>query len=137
MTRHPVAAAQPLRPADHAEAAAEAIRALNHATLRHGDPAGYEWPSDVDAVIANLQLLADWLPQALRQAQGWLVDQQAAGRVGHDTPDRKTEFAVAVVAGYLDEAISGATSLADSFARARRESSHLTGVLDLPQDGDV
>ena len=120
--------AEPVRPGDHAEAAAEAVRALNHATLRHGDPAGYEWPSDVDAVIGQLQLLAERLPQALQQAQGWLLDQLLAGRVGHDTPGRKAGFAVGIAAGYLDEAATATASLAHALGQARRESSHLTGV---------
>lgn len=121
---------EPVRPRDHAEAAAEAIRALNHATLRHGEPAGYEWPSDVDAVIGQLQALIAYLPQALEQAQSWLLDQQAAGRVGHDTSDRKPAFAVAVVVARLNEAQFGCQDLANALNEARRESSHLTGVLD-------
>lgn len=119
---------EPARPRDHAETASEAVRALNHATLRHGDPAGYEWPSDVDAVIAELQLLTERLPQALRQARDWLADQLVAGRVGHDTPGRKAAFATAVVVGRLNEAECCADTLARILSQARGESSHLTGV---------
>ena len=122
-------------PARHADAAAEAIRALNHATLRHGDPAGYAWPCDVDAVIGELQLLAERLPQALTQAREWLADQLVAGRVGHDTPGRKPAFATGVVVGHLNEAEICAHALAAALARARRESSHLTGVSDEPTGG--
>ena len=124
----------PVRPRDHAEAAAEAIRALNHATIRSGDRAGYEWPSDVDAVIGNLQLLAEFLPQALRQAQDWLADQHVAGLVGHDTPGRKVGFAVGMVVGHLDDATTCAQALGSTLSKAHSESSHLTGVTD-PVDG--
>jgi hypothetical protein len=136
MTRHHGAADEPVRPRDHAEAAAEAIRALNHATIRRADPASYEWPSDVDSVIAHLQLLAEWLPQALRQARDWLADEIVAGRVGHDTPGRKATFAAATVVGYLTEAEFCADVLATTLAKAHRESSHLTGVLDAAEGGD-
>jgi hypothetical protein len=127
--------AEPVRPRDQAEAAAEAIRALNHATLRFGDSAGYQWPSDVDAVIGQLQLLAERLPQALEQAREWLTEQLLAGRVGHDTPGRKAAFAAATVVGSLNEAETCAHALAGTLAKARRESSHLTGVIDDPAEG--
>ena len=127
---------EPARPRDHAEAAAEAIRALNHATIVSGDPAGYQWPSDVDSVIGNLQLLAERLPQALQQARDWLADQLDAGRVGHDDPARKATFAAATVVGYLNEAEVCADALATTLAKARRESSHLTGVVDDATGGE-
>jgi len=130
MTAHRENGPEKVRPRDHAEAAAEAIRALNHATIRHGDQAGYDWPSDVDSVIGNLQLLAERLPQTLRQAREWLADEMVAGRVGHDTPGRKAAFAAATVVGYLNEAEFCAETLATTLAKARRESSHLTGVID-------
>ena len=116
------------RPHHHAEAAAEAIRALNHATVRHEDPDGYEWPSEVDAVIGQLQVLVARLPQALDQAQSWLLDHQAAGRVGHDTPGRKPAFAVAVVVARLNEAQLHCQDLGNALNEARRESTHLTGL---------
>lgn len=132
---HP-AADEATRPYHHAEAAAEAIRALNHATLRHGDPDGYEWPSEVDAVIGQLQVLVARLPQALDQAQSWLLDQQAAGRVGHDTPGRKPAFAVAVVVARLNEAQHQCQDLGNALNEARRESTHLTG-LDPAEDAEA
>ena len=57
-------------PAEHASDAAEAIRALNHSDH------GYEWPSDVDRVIVELEILASRLPQAFRQAETWLTRHQ-------------------------------------------------------------
>ena len=127
-TIHLAGSPEPVRPQDHAETAAEAVRALNHATVRRGDPAGYVWPADLDAVIAALQLLVERLPQALEQTYGWLLDAQVAGRVGHDTPGRKAEVAVAVVVGELNQAVVAAQGLATVLGRARRESSHLTGI---------
>jgi hypothetical protein len=135
-TPAPAGTGEPVRPRDHAEVAAEAIRALNHATLRFGDLAGYVWPSDVDGVIAELQLLAERLPQALAQAREWLAEQLVAGRVGHDTPGRKAAFAAAAVVGQLNQAEICAAALAKTLAQARRESTHLTGLLDDDEGGE-
>ena len=132
---------EPLRPRDHAEAAAEAIRALNHATLRHGDADGYVWPADVDAVLAELHLLAGYLPQAFTQAAHWLAAQDDLGRVRHDTPGAEVATAVAWVLDGLADATVHARDLAMSLADTRRASSHLAGVDPdadpyAPQDSD-
>ncbi len=60
-----------------------------------------------------------------------------AGRVGHDTPGRKAAFATATVVGYLNEAEFCADALAGTLAKAHRESSHLTGVIDDADGGDL
>ncbi len=63
----------------HAEAAAEAIRALNHATL----PAArtLTGPADVYDVTGALASLTARLPQVLSQLQAFLVGEHTAGRV--------------------------------------------------------
>jgi hypothetical protein len=78
-------------PAEAANTAAESVRALNHATL---SGTGYEWPSDVGAVMNALTTLAQRLPQALDQAGRWLEREHNAGRVGHDHGDALTFDAV-------------------------------------------
>lgn len=119
-------------PAELAEAAAEAVRSLNHATIR----GGYVWPSDVAAVLAELLLLTERLPQALEQAWGWLDDQAAAGRVGHDNdPIHPTCSGAADLAGVtvgevsraLQDAQAPLARLAQSLQDARNAASHLTG----------
>lgn len=62
-------------PAQLAEAAAQAVRSLNHATLPH--LRGYEnwrYPSDAYDVVGALHAMAAYLPQALEQI-GHLVEQ--------------------------------------------------------------
>jgi len=111
-------------PAGAAREAAEAVRALNHATL---SGTGYEWPGEVDDVIGELQILAERLPQALRQAAEWVEDAHAAGRVGHDSGADATDAAVAEVLTELGHAERDAAFLATSLRYARAHSSHLTG----------
>ena len=66
-------------PARWAEEAAEAIRALNHATLPGAG--GLTEPADVYAVLGSLATLTSRLPQALSQLLGFFQREQAAGRV--------------------------------------------------------
>lgn len=112
----------PSTPVEWAERAAEAIRGLNHASR-----AGYVWPSDVDATVGELQLLAERLPQALNQTARWLSRQDLAGRVGHDAGDDPT-VVVGMVLADLEYAAAQATNLAGLLAAARTNTTHLTGV---------
>jgi hypothetical protein len=127
---------------EHAQAAAESIRALNHVSFPRSD-VGYEWPSDVDSVVIALRSLAARLPQALEQAGRWLATAHAAGRVGHDrmpAPSQagaqdavSVDAAVAEVVTALEDAARFAELLERALGRAQRVTSHLTGVF--PSDG--
>src|SRR3712207_4001596 len=86
-------------PLDAGRQAAEAIRILNHLTL--WGP-GYSDPADVDVTLAEFELLAQRLPQALAQAGRWLRGAEAAGHVGHDVDDALTEPAVVHLINDLD-----------------------------------
>jgi hypothetical protein len=66
-------------PAGLADAAAEAIRALNHTTLPGAG--GLTYPGDVYSLLAALSLLAARLPQALTQTETFLAAELAAGRI--------------------------------------------------------
>ncbi len=66
-------------PAGLASQAAEAVRALNHAT-RPG-ASGLVFPADAYDVTGQLALLASRLPQALAQLLAFLHAEVAAGRV--------------------------------------------------------
>lgn len=67
------------QPARHAEAAAEAVRSLNHATLPGaGELTG---PAVVYDTLGSLTILAARLPQALSQLQAFLDSETDAGRV--------------------------------------------------------
>jgi hypothetical protein len=115
-----------MRPVDHVETAAEAVRALNHATLGVGRPEGYEWPADVDAVVAALTVLAQRLPQALTQAAGWLERASAARAIGHDAGGNPVaEAGTAVV--LLRFAAARADTLARDLGGVRQVTCHLTG----------
>lgn len=108
----------------HAERAAEAVRALNHATLNVGQ---VQWPSDVDAVVAYLEMAARRMPQALRQLSHWLRVKQAAGLVGHDHGDARAAEAVTAALEELAEAARDADNLRISLGNARSFTNHLTG----------
>ncbi|WP_088284702.1 hypothetical protein [Kineosporia sp. A_224] len=72
-------------PAQLARTAAEAVRALNHATM---DPdGGYGYAGDVYDVLGDLCDVADYLSQAVTQAARWLTQADAAGRLS-DVDDR-------------------------------------------------
>ena len=118
-----------LRPVEHTAAAAEAVRALNHATLNPDTRSGgYVWPSDVDVVIGALEQLAQRLPQALTQAGCWLEREQTAGRVGHDGPGTDVAATVGWLLGDLEAAVREAADLAATLTFARAASTHLTGT---------
>lgn len=67
------------RPAESANTAAEAIRALNHATAPRAG--GLVFPSDAYDVLTDLAALAARLPQALRQVGAFLDGQCEHDRV--------------------------------------------------------
>lgn len=118
----------------HAERAAEAVRALNHATLNVGQ---VQWPSDVDMVVAYLEMTARRMPQALRQLSHWLRVKQAAGLIGHDHGNDRAAEAVAAALEEIAEAVRDADELRISLGNARSFTNHLTGKSpgeDPPQD---
>jgi hypothetical protein len=66
-------------PVGCAEAAAEAVRALNHTT--RSSAGALTGPADAYAVLGNLALLAGRLPQALTQLREYIAAEHAAGRL--------------------------------------------------------
>jgi hypothetical protein len=111
-----------------ARAAGEAIGELNHPTL---GPDGFEVPSDVDAVIGELGLLVQRLPQAFHQAGVWLQVQHGTGRLGHDLGSDGPASVIEVlgeVLGVLHHAGHQAQELALTLETAHSVTSHLTGV---------
>ena len=118
-------------PSQLADAVAEHVRALNHATLP--GRSAYRWPADVDSVIASLQIAADRLTQALAQASEWLGAELAAGRVGHD-PDDDPAAVVEAAQRWLGTSFSEACELSTALDVAHQYTAGLTGV-DL-EDGE-
>lgn len=108
---------EPRTPAQLADDAAEAIRALAHATLTQ-QAAGWEDPGDAYSVVANLETLAHRLPQALGQTESFIGAYEDAGRLRSDhgpddLPQRLLTFHSAMA-----EAIRHAHSLGLALDRA-------------------
>ena len=77
-------------PAQLADDAYEAVRALNHATLSERD--GWRYLGDAYSTVANLSALAGGLPQALDQI-GALVERLAlAGNLRSDKDTLDTDL---------------------------------------------
>jgi hypothetical protein len=115
----------------HARTAAEAVRQLNDATL---GCRGYVWPSDVDAVIAELHLSVIRMEQALHQARRWLTRAHDAGAAGHDQ-NRDIDTAIADVTRFLTAATISVRRLGTDLDRVRSVTAHLTGLATLPEHG--
>lgn len=98
-------------PAALAGQAAEAVRALNHATLPGAG--GMVFPADAYDVTGQLTLLASRLPQALAQLLAFLNTEVQAGRVVIVAGDNAGDPAavLAAVTGSLDAAVASARRL--------------------------
>lgn len=115
----------PLAPVDVAEQAAEAIRALNHAT-RHPDV--WTWPCDLAATLGELRALAERLPQTFAQVASWLDAASNARTLGHDQGEENTGVAVLISWAALNSAVHHASQLAENLATVHEETSHLTAT---------
>jgi len=121
-------------PSERAHAVAEHVRAHNHATLP--GRSAYRWPSDVDAVIASLQVAVGHLTLALVQASEWLGSELAADRVGHDQGD-DSELVVHAAQRWLGAAFSEACELSAALDVVHQYTAGLTGVdVEDVEDGE-
>ena len=105
-------------PAQLSDAAYEAVRALNHATLSTRD--GWRYPGDAYSTVANLSSLAGGLPQALGQLEsliGALEDGDHLGsdKGADDLPSRLVDFH-----GAVGDAIAQAHALYRALDRAHQ-----------------
>lgn len=99
-------------PAELADAAYEAVRALNHATFpARSELADHE---DLYRVLGSLSALLHATPQALRQAGDWLAREHQRGRVA---VDGACPTSAATTVGAIVTALSAA---GDALARAAR-----------------
>jgi len=89
---------EPKTPAQLADDAAEAVRAINHLTLRKPTGEGWEFPSDAYSVVGNLGTLVMRLPQALEQLTEFVVTLDANDHVRADDGDTGDKL-VALQAG--------------------------------------
>jgi hypothetical protein len=109
------------RPADLAGQAAEAVRALNHATLPGSG--GLAFPADAYDVTGALAVLASRLPQALAQLQAFLHAEVSAGRVAIVAGEHGGDPAavLAAVTGSLEEAAASARRLHQALDAAQNQ----------------
>ncbi len=122
-------------PAEHAEQAADAINALNHATLSPSyEGGGWWWPSDTYDVIGRLDRMAGGLPQALEQVGMLLAGLDEHGHVGSDHGDAPARLEATMAA--LGDARRAALQLQRALARAHSATSALTykEAADAPRD---
>jgi hypothetical protein len=103
-----------------AEAAAEAVRYLNHAAPR----GGVTEPATVNTVAAHLAAAAYRLPQLLTQLAEWLAAETAAGRVADDHHRPAWQRADAARILFWE-----ATEHADHLASALNAAANLTATL--------
>ena len=97
-----------------ADTAAEAVRALNHATLpAAGTLTG---PADLYDVVGALASLTARLPQALSQLQAFLAGEHAAGRVRVVDGPHTGDPAAALVD--IDRWLTRAATAADTLRHA-------------------
>ncbi|MFE5125483.1 hypothetical protein [Streptomyces sp. NPDC056669] len=122
-----------MTPVALSDAAAEAIRELNHLTrIRQAD---WEYPGDAYSTVANLALLVQRLPQALEQIQTFITELHDGGHLVSDR-GRHIDDEVAAVKAGLTWAADDAHTLAERLDQAHSALSPLgyTGPLDGPDE---
>src|SRR6266496_4395540 len=103
---------------EHAEAATDAVRAINHIT---GWPAGLAYPSEAYRVLGQLATVAARLPQACKQITRQLITWDSAGLIGFDPGTTYAGHTVAAVVDAmhrLDDAARAARYLEHTLAEA-------------------
>jgi hypothetical protein len=111
-------------PAELADAAYEAVRALNHAT----HPAQCELADHLDLyrVLGSLAAVLHATPQALRQAADWLAREQQHGTVRVDGSSPASSGAtVGAIVTALSTAAEALTHTAPQVERAHEGAAHL------------
>jgi hypothetical protein len=117
------------RAAAMANAAAEAVRGLNHAA--GGDGIGL--PSAAYEILGALSLAASRLGPALAEITRYLDRALADGILGHDLGDDPC-FAVDAAGTFLDDARLQAASLAGDLSAAQIQISALNAVASLKEE---
>lgn len=110
---------EPRTPAQLADDAAEAVRALAHATLSR-PAAGWEYPSDAYSTVANLAILANRLTQAVGQLEGFVGEMEDDGRLRSDHGPDDLEVRLLAFHSAMAEAIQKTRALYASLDRAHQ-----------------
>jgi hypothetical protein len=101
-------------PAQLADQAAEAVRAINHLTRSPGDD--WQYPGDVYSLVGNLTQMAMMLPQALEQASRLIADLNEEGHLRSDKDQLEHDLGETFYG--LDDARNAANKLYGSLNRA-------------------
>ncbi|NEC24430.1 hypothetical protein [Streptomyces parvus] len=103
-------------PSELAGTAADAIRALNHATLSHRPD--WEYPGDAYSVVGNLSYMAGMLPQAIEQTAQLLkrLEEEGSLKSDRDTlaADLEAAYAGLTIAAGAAETLRGALDRAQN-----------------------
>jgi hypothetical protein len=126
-----------------AAALAEAVRILNYATMpsafEEAASAGLAEPSDVDAVVQELAIMASRLPQLFGQLARWLGEQDSADRleVSHGRFAGKPWRAVAEFKALMTTAEGEANPLCRALDAARQVTATIGAVYDPSENPDA
>lgn len=106
-------------PAQLSDDSAEAVRALNHATLQQSSN-GWQYPGDAYSTVANLAHMTSMLPQALGQLESLIGALEDGGNLRsdkgpEDLPNRLVDFH-----GAIADAIGQAHALHRALDRAHQ-----------------
>lgn len=103
-----------------ADQAAEAIRALIHATLTPDDARGFTYPGDAYSTVGNLAILAQRLPQAFEQIQTFIDRLNTRGNLRSDKGPDDLPPRLDDLRATLTAAVNHAHGLADSLDMAHQ-----------------
>lgn len=101
-------------PAQLADQAAEAVRAINHLTMSPRDD--WQYPSDVYSLVGDLSRMAMMLPQALEQASRLIADLNEGGHLRSDKDQLEHDLGETFYG--LDDARNAANKLYGALNRA-------------------
>ena len=117
---------------EHADAAAEAIRAINHLTLC----GGLDYPAEAYQLLGDLAVMVIRLPQALAQLARQLDDWQSAGLVRIDAGtefEDNPQLAIATATSYLrDDGVPTAERLGAALTQAQLSIAYASYADDRP-----
>lgn len=117
---------EPKTPAELADTAAEAIRALNHATM--STRPGWEYPADAYSVVGNLLAMVQRLPQLLEQT-GAHIEALAGGNHIRSTRGGNGAEEVAAALDALSRVSADAVAMAAALDTAHSALSPLAYVV--------
>ena len=115
-----------------ANAIADAVRTLNHATLNHPGEA-LAFPADADAVISALATAMQRVPQLLDQLSGWLTEEYRAGRMQITYGPHAGDPGAATLEARIG--LSEASAIAGQLHAALKGVGAVTSKISAPENG--